>query len=63
MADDFATGTRAALAGGTTMVVELVDSAAEQSVADALEEWREDAEQNSYCDYAFKVNSGQFGCS
>ena len=37
------------------MVVELVDPGAEQSVADALEEWREDAEQNSYCDYAFKV--------
>ena len=55
VADDFATGTRAALAGGTTMVVELVDPGAEQSVADALEEWREDAEQNSYCDYAFKV--------
>ena len=67
VADDFATGTRAALAGGTTMVVELVDPAAEQSVTDALEEWREDAEQNSFCDYAFKVgrrrsmpNSGQF---
>ena len=45
------------------MVVELVDPAAEQSVADALEEWREDAEQNSYCNYAFKVNSGQFGCN
>ncbi len=54
-ADDFSIGTRAALAGGTTMVVELVDPAPEQSLLDALAEWSEDAEENSACDYAFKV--------
>lgn len=59
-ADDFAVGSRAALAGGTTMVVELVDPAAEQSVMDALGEWKEDAEENSVCDYAFKVAIGNW---
>jgi D-hydantoinase len=55
VADDFAVGSRAALAGGTTMIVELVDPGCEQSMLEALSEWKEDAEENCACDYAFKV--------
>ena len=53
-ADDFSSGTRAALQGGTTTVVELVESGAEQSIIDAFNNWKEDAENNACCDYAFR---------
>ncbi len=55
MADDFSSGTRAALAGGTTTVVDLVEPAPEQGMGEALNEWREEAEEKACCDFAFRV--------
>ena len=53
--DDFDAGTRAALSGGTTMVVDLVMPEREESLLEAYREWKEDAESNSTCDFGFKV--------
>merc|ERR550519_2970364 len=53
--DDFAAGTKAGLAGGTTMVIDLVLPRREESLIDAFNAWKEDAEQNSCCDFAFSV--------
>ena len=53
--DDFESGTRAALAGGTTMVVDLVIPQKGGSLVDAFTEWKEAGEQKSCCDFALSV--------
>ena len=52
--DDFNTGTRAALMGGTTMVVDFVLPAPEQSMLDALRGWHNKSTQ-AHCDYSFHM--------
>lgn len=54
-ADGFLSGTRAALLGGTTLIIDLVTPDSEESLVSALGEWKGDAETNSCCDYAFRV--------
>lgn len=53
-ADDFDSGTRAALAGGTTMVVDFVTPAPGQSMLSALQEWSARAARAN-CDYSFHM--------
>jgi len=55
VADDFESGTRAALAGGTTMVVDLVIPEKEASLTDTFDEWKKNAEEKACCDFAFTV--------
>ncbi|GAA1495349.1 dihydropyrimidinase [Paeniglutamicibacter kerguelensis] len=51
-ADDFASGTAAAVAGGTTTIVDFCRAEAGQSLADALADWRERvAAQRPWADY------------
>lgn len=54
-ADDFATGTRAALAGGTTTVVDFATQDRGQTLAQGLDAWRNKAEGKARCDYGFHM--------
>jgi len=55
--DDFYQGTKAAIAGGTTMVVDTVvpDAGEGETLEEAYAKWRGWAEDQACCDYAFKV--------
>ncbi len=53
-ADDFDSGTRAALAGGTTMVVDFCLPDPGQSLLDALKRWDNKASR-AHCDYSFHM--------
>ena len=54
-ADDFATGSRAALRGGTTMVVDYAAPDKGDTLAYGLDLWRKKAEGRSACDYSFHM--------
>lgn len=52
--DNFDSGTRAALAGGTTMVVDFALPAPEQSLLEALQMW-DNKSTMAHCDYSFHM--------
>ncbi len=52
--DDFSTGTRAALSGGTTMVVDFVLPGTNQSLVEALQAWQQKAGKAA-SDYSFHM--------
>lgn len=51
--DDFYTGTRAALAGGTTMIMNFVIENRDMSLVEAWDINKARAEKKACCDYAF----------
>lgn len=53
-ADDFESGTRAALAGGTTMVVDFALPSPGQGLLDALQMW-DNKSGRAHCDYSFHM--------
>ena len=54
-ADDFVTGTRAALAGGTTTVVDFATQDKGQTLEQGLRAWEEKAQGKAMCDYGFHM--------
>ena len=52
--DDFDSGTRAALAGGTTMVVDFALPSPGQGLLDALQMW-DNKSTRAHCDYSFHM--------
>ncbi len=54
-ADDFVTGTRAALAGGTTTVLDFATQFHGQTMAQGLKRWHEKADGRSAIDYGFHM--------
>lgn len=59
-ADDFGTGTRAALAGGTTTVVDFATAFHGQTLATGFDRWRAKAEGRAVTDYAFHLAMTQW---
>ena len=54
-ADDFASGSRAALRGGTTMVVDFAAPDKGETLRHGLDLWREKAAGKTACDYGFHM--------
>jgi dihydropyrimidinase len=58
--DDHETGTKAALAGGTTTIFEMVCPPRDMTHAEGFALWRERAEGRACCDYSFHMGVTRF---
>ncbi|MTV49181.1 dihydropyrimidinase [Heliobacillus mobilis] len=54
-ADDFESGSRSAVMGGTTTVIDFATQFRGEPLTEALENWHDKARGKSYCDYGFHM--------
>jgi dihydropyrimidinase len=54
-ADDFSSGSRAALAGGTTTVLDFATSFKDETMAKGISNWHRKADGKTYCDFGFHL--------
>ena len=59
-ADDFTTGTAAAIAGGTTMIVDFGTQYHGETLNEALKNWHEKAGDGNSCDYSFHMSISEW---
>jgi dihydropyrimidinase len=52
--DDFYSGTKASVAGGTTTVIDLILPQREESLIEAYDIWRSKADGKAVCDYGLR---------
>lgn len=55
-ADDFETGTKAAIAGGTTVILDFTTQEKGETLMEALENWHRLADGKCSCDYGFHMS-------
>lgn len=53
--DDFYTGTRAAVCGGTTTVIDFAEYDQGKRMQDGLDAWHKKADHRAFCDYGFHM--------
>lgn len=58
--DDFETGTKAAVSGGTTTIIDFAECDGDETLPDGIREWHQKADGKSYCDYAFHMTVSKF---
>ena len=58
--DNYETGTRAALFGGTTTIIDFANQTRGDTLYAALAEWRKKADHNAFADYSFHVSVTDF---
>lgn len=58
--DDYTSGTKAALMGGTTTLFEMICPSRSMSAAEGYETWRSQAEGKAACDYAYHMGVTRF---
>ena len=61
--DDFAQGTRAAVMGGTTTIIDFSEPEHGASLQSGLDRWHKKADHNSYCDYSFHMTVARYDSS
>ncbi|WP_312442753.1 dihydropyrimidinase [Lacrimispora sp.] len=54
-ADNYETGTKAALSGGTTMIIDFATQYQGETLEKALENWHKKSDGNASCDYGFHL--------
>ncbi len=59
-ADDFDTGTKAAVAGGTTTILDFATQNKGETLQQALENWHDKADGMCSCDYGFHMSISQW---
>lgn len=59
-ADDFATGSKAAIIGGTTTIVDFGTQNKGETLAQALDNWHKKADGKTSCDYGFHMSISEW---